>query len=118
MKKQEKDSSYIKDVKHFDFKGAMDSTAPGCVQQEDVPDGTPQEGTRSVAGKSSEPGPFAYRFSTKTEVRQAENIPGACQKACDIEEGQNKSKLNKDTPPGGDLKEPGEGEKFETTRIG
>jgi hypothetical protein len=96
---------------------AMKKTAPEAIDAADMMDGAPNAGTRST-GKSVEPGPFKYRFSTDTAVTEAKADAGAHKRAVELQEGQNLSKLGKDTPPGGDLEEPGKGEKFESTRIG
>ena len=103
---QTKDSNYIKDVPNFDFKTAMDSTAPGAIQGKDIPSAAPSMGTTAPAGKSTEPGPFKYRHSTTTAVRQAEEVPDAKFVAQGIQEGQNRSKMMKVTPPEGDKEEP------------
>lgn len=97
---------------------AMKKTAPEAIDAADMAEGAPNAGARAVAGKSTEPGPFAYRFSQTTAVTTAKEVAGAHKKAVEMQEGQNLSKLGKDTPPGGDKKEPGADEKFETTRIG
>ena len=111
----------MKSIKVKDSKGAVEAmreTAPEAIDAADMMDGAPNAGARQVPGKSTEPGPFSYRFSQTTPVTTAQIVAGAHKKSVDLQEGQNLSKLNLDTPPGGDLKEPGKDEKFETTRIG
>lgn len=83
---------------------AMKKTAPGAIDAADVAEGAPNAGTRST-GKSVEPGPHKYRFSTDTAVTTAPIVAGAHKKAVDLQEGCNLSKLPKDTPPGGDKEE-------------
>ena len=100
------------------YKKAMDSSAPGAIDAADMMDGTPSAGTTAPAGKSTDPGPFKYRFSTKTAVTQAPDVPGACQKAVDIQEGCNKSKLLPSAPPSGSSAKDGEETKFESGVIG
>ena len=97
---------------------AMKKTAPGAIDAADMAEGAPNAGTRSVAGKSSSGEPFKYAFSTTTAVGTAKEDAGAHKRALELQEGQNLSKLNRDTPPGGNLEEPGKGEKFETGLIG
>ena len=78
---------------------------------------TPQSGTRAMEGKSSS-GEFKYRFATDTPVTCAKEVPGAKKRAQDVQTGTNLSRLPKDSPPGGNLEEPGDGEVFEKGVIG
>ena len=96
---------------------AMEKTAPHAIDAADMAEGAPNAGTRSVAGKSSSGEPFKYAFSTTTAVGTAKEDAGAHKRALELQEGQNLSKLNLDTPPGGDKEEPGTDETFETRRI-
>jgi hypothetical protein len=95
---------------------AMKKTAPGAIDAADVAEGAPNAGTRS-AGKPNSGEPFKYAFSTATTVRDAKEDMGAHKRALELQEGQNLSKLNLDTPPGGDKEEPGADETFEKRRI-
>lgn len=56
----------------------------------------PDAGTTAPSGKSTDPGPFKYRFSTDTAVRTAKEVPGATMKCVDVQTASNKSKLPKD----------------------
>ncbi len=112
----------MKSIKVKDSKGAVDAmklTAPDAPNPENMPEGAPNAGARQLPGKAIPAnGEGNYRFSTTTPVTTAKADAGAHKRALEIQEGQNLSKLNLDTPPGGDKEEPGADEKFETTRIG
>lgn len=80
----------------------------------------PSSGVTMPARKKNPKGvgePHDYRFSTDNEVRDAEVVPNAAAKAADAQIGLNRSRLNKDTAPGGDLKD-GEPETYDTGLIG
>ena len=98
---------------------AMKKTAPGAIDAADVAEGAPNAGARQLPGKAIPAnGEGNYRFSTTTPVTTAKADAGAHKRALELQEGQNLSKLNLDTPPGGDKQEPGKDEKFESGLIG
>ena len=112
----------MKSIKVKDSKGAVDAMkliAPDAPNPENMPEGAPNAGARQLPGKAIPAnGEGNYRFSTTTAVTTAKADVGAHKRALELQEGQNLSKLQKDTPPGGDLVEPGKGEKFESGLIG
>lgn len=104
-----KNSDYVKNYdKMSAHKTAMDQSAPGAIDAADQPEGRPSMGTTAPAGKSTEPGPHKYRFSTTTPVTTAKEVPGAHAKAVRLQEGENMSKMTNTTPPEGDKEEEGE----------
>lgn len=64
-------------VQPSEYEKAMDESASGVANQPrpykntnpDQTDGTPNMGTTAPAGKSTEPGPFKYRFGMSTSVK-------------------------------------------------
>lgn len=88
-----------------DYKEAMNSTAPGAVDPYHAENSHPEMGTKPVAGKSTEPGPHKYRFSTSTPVKDAECDKGKALECVKTQEGHNNSKMEMQTPPQGSKKE-------------
>jgi len=95
----------VKDSK--DAVKAMKQTAPNAPDPTDMAEGSPNAGTRTPAGKSSDCDATLRKgnLPKSSAVTTAKEDVGAHKRAVEVQEGCNLSKLPKDTPPGGDKKE-------------
>lgn len=96
---------------------AMKLTAPNAPDPTNMPEGAPNAGTRST-GKSTEPGPHKYAFSTTTPVTTAKQDVGAHKRSSDLQVGLNLSKLKPAAPPEGSTLKDGEKQEYESGLIG